>query len=265
MQDITSDSSLRCRACGHRIAMTPETLPSLQLECFCDSAAALRGRMTPHVTFLIPACGERGLANLARDAIAKFTADVSHEVHLLDHQRGAPWPESGSESNALSLMTMLRGVSPFATHVFAMHDDALPIRAGWLSYLLSKPGPVVGVKLSQRSGMAHPSGVLWTREFAMENIGRIPPELPARDVGEFAASWCASWVCHRLPARCPMTPAPWWWGFDCDVSSVTMEFWLSPFYLHLGGGSIGAGRENDRQRRQRVAAWIEAARGALGL
>src|SRR3990167_3969784 len=198
-------------------------------------------------------CG-RGLANLARDAIAKFTADVSHEVHLLDHQRGAPWPESGSESNALSLMTMLRGVSPFATHVFAMHDDALPIRGGWLSFLLSKPGPVVGVKLSQRSGMAHPSGVLWAREFAMENIGRIPPELPARDVGEFAASWCASWVCHRLPARCPMTPAPWWWGFDCDVSSVTMEFWLSPFYLHLGGGSIGAGRENDRQRRQRVAA-----------
>ena len=277
VQDITSDSSLRCRACGHRIAMTPETLPSLQLECFCDSAAALRGRMTPHVTFLIPACGERGLANLARDAIAKFTADVSHEVHLLDHQRGAPWPESGSESNALSLMTMLRGVSPFATHVFAMHDDALPIRAGWLSYLLSKPGPVVGVKLSQRSGMAHPSGVLWTREFAMENIDRIPPELPARDVGEFAASWCAtaftwrpdehpreSWIRGATPTltRVSGDPRRWPWHFDCDISLNDQG---SPFYAHLGGGSIGAGRESFWGHRRRVDAWIEAAREALGL
>lgn len=228
----------------------------------------------PHVAILIPAAGERSLANLARDAIAKFTQDVSHEVHVLDHRRGKPWPESGSEANALSLKLMLLGISPFATHVWAMHDDALPIRAGWLAYLLSKPGPVVGVKISQRSGMAHPSGVLWTRDFALANLAKMDPELPARDVGEFPASWCAEWTSHRpglierVLGRGPVTTTaltPWWWPFDCDVSSETKDYAATALYVHAGGGTIGAGRENDRQRRTRVAEWIGAARRRLGL
>ena len=213
-----------------------------------------------HVAFLIPASGERGLANLARDAIAKFTTDVSHEVWLLDHPRGKPWPDNGSQANGAALQAMLLGLSPDVTHVFAMHDDALPIRHGWLSYLLTKPGPVVGLKMSQRSGMAHASGVLWERDFALDHFLDIPADMPARDVAEFTASWCADWRCHR-PVRDFSIRLPWWFNFDCDLSFIDGDV----AYIHLGGGTIGAGRENDRERAERVRAWIAAARKALDL
>ena len=221
--------------------------------------------VTPHVAFLIPSAGERGLANLARDAIAKFTTDVSHEVWLLDHPRGKPWPDNGSEANGAALQAMLLGLGPDVTHVFAMHDDALPIRPGWLGYLLTKPGPVVALKISQRSGFAHASGVLWDAEFIRERITEIPADMPARDVAEFPASWAARWGCHRvlvnlLPVICEFENQ-WWRRFDCDVSYIEG----SVAYLHFGGGTIGAGRENDAQRSRRVAAWIEAARKGLAL
>lgn len=232
-----------------------------------------------HVAILIPSAGERRLANLARDAIAKFTTDVSHEVWLLDHPRGKPWPDNGSQANGAALQAMILGLSPDVTHVFAMHDDALPIRAGWLSYLLTKPGPVVGVKLSQRSGFAHPSGVLWDAEYISANLEDIPADMPTRDVGEFPAAWCASAWCYRLddtgawvkgdsynPSACailgPRLSLRWPFTFDCDVSFDDKG---EPFFAHAGGGTIGAGRENDLQRRNRVHDWIDAARKALDL
>lgn len=223
--------------------------------------------MPPHVAILIPAVGQRDLANLARDAIAKFTANVSHEVWLLDHPRRPPWPEAGSDGNAMALLRMLDGLGDHVTHVFAMHDDALPIQQSWLSALLAKPGPVRACKISQRSGYAHPSGVLWDVEFALARRQELWPDMPRRDTAEFPASWCAEWHCHRPreAPRCPEWPPPWWWSFDCDVSVWTPVWWRSAFYLHLGGGSIGAGRETEAQRVTRVARWIVAARNALGL
>lgn len=230
--------------------------------------------MTPHVALLIPAAGERQLANLARDAIAKYTTDVSHEVWLLDHPKGNPWPASGSEANAQALCSMIQGLSVNVTHVFAMHDDSLPIRERWLSYLLSKPGPVVGVKASQRNGYAHPSGVLWDRGFAASHAIQMAPELPKRDAGEFPASWLATAVCWR-PLANPLANwvmgqtsrgrvggFGWPWTFDCDVSFNDDG---AAFFAHAGGGTIGAGRENDAARSKRVTAWVRAAREALAL
>lgn len=230
-----------------------------------------------HVAILIPAAGERQLANLARDAIAKYTTDVSHEVWLLDHPRGKPWPALGSEANAMALVAMIDGLRHHVTHVFAMHDDALPIREGWLSYLLSKPGPVVGVKASQRNGYAHASGALWTRGFAMTHYVKMFPEMPTRDVGEFPASWLATALCWRPEedprsnwvkgetpqgSRAHIDVREWPWTFDCDLSFDDDGL---PFFIHLGGGTIGAGRENDTTRAKRVTAWARAAREALGL
>src|SRR3990167_6463781 len=122
--------------------------------------------VTPHVAVLIPSAGQRALASLAQDAIAAFTQDVSHDVRLLDHAGAhVGWPVPGSEAVGLSLAHLraslgLEALPP--THVFVMHDDALPLRAGWLTYLLSKPGPVTGVKLTEGTHMAHGSGVLFT-------------------------------------------------------------------------------------------------------
>ena len=229
-------------------------------------------RRTPHVAILIPSAGHRALANLARVAIAAFTQDVSHEVWLMDHPRGAPWPENGSEANGLALDHLIQASSVFSigppyrpplpkrlTHVFAMHDDALPILAGWLSYLLAQPGPVVGVKASERNGYAHASGVLMEIDFALTHS--MLPDLPTRDAGEWPG-WCAASYCHRLGEH-EWRHAPQWWApFNCDVS---LDGDGQAFYVHLGGGTIQAGNETPGQRDTRVAAWIAAARKGLGL
>ena len=211
-----------------------------------------------HVAILIPSKGQRALANLARDAIAAFTADVSHEVWSLDHQGASHWP-FGSEANGRSLDVMLVGLSRFAvqkpTHIFAMHDDAFPLRAGWLSYLLSKPGPVTGVKASQRNGYAHCSGVLFTHDFAITHS--MLPSLPERDTAEWPANWCAKATCWEpsLWARGPWFHKDHWWqGFKCEISFDDEGV---PFYVHFGGGSLNNRRDRDH--------WIREARKALHL
>ena len=211
--------------------------------------------MTPHVAILIPSAGQRGLANLARDAIAKFTTDVSHEVWLLDT---APDVIHGSQANGRALDRLIQaatvswalGAKP--THVFCMHDDVLPLRAGWLSYLLAQPGPVVGVKASERNGYAHSSGVLFDAEFAVTHS--MLPDLPRRDAGEWPANSMMASICHR-PGKHEWPRAPQWWHpFSCDLS-VDNEG--NVLFIHLGGGTLNS--------RPDTAAWIAAAREALDL
>lgn len=214
-------------------------------------------RRPPHVSILIPSCGQRALANLARDAIAAFTPDVSHDVRLLDHawaRRG--WPQIGSVAVGESLAQLAAGLAVVRpSHVFVMHDDALPLYAGWLSYLLQQPGPVTGVKLTEGTKMAHGSGVLFT--YAAFRAVDLRPDLPHRDAGEAPADWCAPSLCWR-PSRVErqghgLDPT-WWRRFSCDVS---FDDEAAPFYVHFGGGSL-----NNRPDRD---AWIGAARQALGL
>jgi len=213
--------------------------------------------MTPHVAVLIPSAGQRGLANLARDAIAKFTQDVSHEVWLLDT---APDLAHGSEANGRALNRMIQALwrNPLGhplTHVFCMHDDALPTRAGWLPYLLGKPDQVGGVKASERTGFPHASGVLFDMEFAL--MHSMLPDLPRRDTAEWAG-WCAHSHCHRQDyGDCS---GSWWETFDCDVSlwkGVAPGSPWEDFYVHFGGGTLN--------HRPDTVAWIAAARKALDL
>ena len=211
--------------------------------------------MIPHVAILIPSAGQRALANLARDAIAKFTTDVSHEILLLDT---APMVDRGSEANGFALDRLIQGAlwgTPCAlSHVFVMHDDALPLRAAWLSYLLRQPGPVVGVKASEQNGYAHGSGVLFEIGFAQQYS--MLPDLPRRDTAEWPG-WCAESYCHRPPMPGRSSRTPWWWDFSCDVSYEDATDPSTAFYAHFGGGTL-----NNRPDRD---AWIIAARRALDL
>ena len=213
--------------------------------------------MTPHVSILIPSRGQRALANLARDAIAAFTEDVSHDVRLLDHAGArVGWPRLGSDSVGESLNQLVGQaiLQTYGTHVFVMHDDALPLRPGWLAYLLSKPGPVTGVKESEGTKCAHGSGVLYERVFIVTRSLRA--DLPERDAGEWPANWTAEAHPHRL-AECSWAGhhgRQWWARFDCDVSFHDDG---EPFYVHFGGGSLN--------NRPDTAAWIAAARQALTL
>ena len=207
----------------------------------------------PHVAILIPSYGQRALANLARDAIAAFTEDVSHDVRLLDHA-GAKigWPAPGSKSVGKNLEQLWLGVGFEATHVFVMHDDALPLRPGWLAYLLSKPGPVTGVKESEGTKCAHGSGVLYESEFLRHVT--LEANLPARDAGEWPGNWTAKAHPHRQSCVSAQCQSRWWGGFECDVSYHDDGELL---YAHLGGGTLN--------NRPDTMAWIAAAREALGL
>jgi len=228
--------------------------------------------VTPHVAVLIPSAGQRALANLARDAIAAFTQDVSHDVRLLDHAGArVGWPAAGSKAvgESLTQLGAALGLDTAAppTHVFVMHDDALPLRAGWLAYLLSKPGPVTGVKLTEGTKMAHGSGVLFTMEAFLD--ANLRPDLPRRDAGEAPAAWCAETLCWRPQVGddpksrrrvlqnsgiAATSSELWWADYGCDVSFD--DEWV-PMYLHFGGGSLNS--------RPDTTAWIAAARTALDL
>jgi hypothetical protein len=215
------------------------------------------------VAILIPSCGQLGLVNLARDAIARFTTDVQHDVFLLDH---APWSEIGNEANFKALFILREAVMvPAYSHVFVMHDDALPLRLGWLAFLLSKKMPAAAM-VSHRSGRGHSSGTLF--ESGMFAAMDLAPKMPEYDVAEsIALGWGAPMLAWRLSAVMalgPMRNPSWMDAFDCDVSFDEAG---QPFYTHLGGGTIGADSlwAGSPAHRKRIETWIRAAREALGL
>jgi hypothetical protein len=220
------------------------------------------------VAILMPSCGQRGLANLARDAIARYNPEVAHDVFLLDHD---PWSEEGSAANHRALSTLrprLYGGDDY-THVFIMHDDALPLRSGWLSFLLSKPMPAAAM-VSRRSGRGHSSGTLFMAE--MFEWMELAPEMPEYDVAESVpVGWSARTIAwrpreHDAWALRPRIE-PWMALFDCDLSCDDGFADGAAFYAHLGGGTIGATGTppTSRTHRHRVESWIVAAREELGL
>ena len=219
------------------------------------------------VAVLIPSCGQRALANLARDAIAKFTTDVAHDVYLLDHD---PWDEVGGDAHlrALRLLrTAIQTVEDYS-HVFIMHDDALPLRAGWLGMLLARPQPAAAI-VSRRNGRGHSAGTLFDRQ--MFSVMILSPKLPEHDVAESVpCGWGGAQIAWRPPKLGAFKIEPptlvgieWALQFDCDIALDA----AAPFYVHLGGGTIGATgtRPDSAAHRARIFSWIRAARWGLGL
>ena len=211
------------------------------------------------VAILMPSSGQRALANLARDAIASFTG-VPHDVLLLDH---TPYPGCSSDAAHLRALETLRMALCGHSHVFLMHDDALPLRKGWLSLLLSKPGPAAAI-VSHRSGRGQSAGTLFPMDIFRKMDLR--PNLPAYDVAESVpAGWRASMVAWRGPESSSVWKLPAWMrDFDCDIA---VDKHGGAFYAHLGGGTIGTpgGWGGSSAHDQRIAAWIAAARTGLGL
>lgn len=212
------------------------------------------------VAILIPSFGQRGLANLARDAIAAYTWDVPHDVFLLDHGYGE-WEDEGSMANSTALQILRNALTADYTHVFIMHDDSLPVRAGWLTYLMDKPKPA-GAIVSARSGRGHSAGTLFTIGDFMQT--GLFPALPHYDVAESRPSgWVAKNMAWRGKGSCgDWEPPNWMQPYECDVALDDMG---QPFLVHLGGGTIGAGNTHPKSEahRIRIETWIRAARWFL--
>lgn len=205
------------------------------------------------VAFVLPERGQHDLTRLAIDAIQRFT-EQPKSIHVIPDKT---WIATGSLANAKaveSALDTLRRERP--SHVFAMHTDALPVKRGWLDFLLSRPEPMVGYKASQRSGFPHAAGILFDFDFlAALPPGALRPNLPAYDALEGAAlhgpHWSA-WSFTVSPGIWP--PIPVW--MQEPGAEVGLDDTGEVFYVHRGGGTLNGGDHT---------AWIRAAREALDL
>lgn len=255
------------------------------------------------VAFLIPCHNGFHLTKLAVDAIRAFTQDVPHEIWVIDNvssrwtrhgllllaeadrinlilNHTRPWPwwrrpnKFGSRGNGVALEIASKVMpEPRPARFFVMHNDCLPIRAGWLTELdrsrVAQGAVAIGVREDPhptRIHAMHQSGFLMPGEIAVSTS--FLPHLPHLDAGDRITAEIRArgekavttpWHPHREPrlkdCQCPA----WLCNVACDVSTLStfMGAGGEPFYVHKGGGSA--------MSRKEIGAWVTAAREALGL
>jgi hypothetical protein len=234
------------------------------------------------VAIVIVAHGHYALTRLALDAIAALTPE-SHETWVVDNasppgpaaavfqdhsvnllvNHTAPWlnsrPVDGSRANGTALelaASVLRGRPP--RWWFVMHNDAAPMRRGWLPYVRGKTSERVrGVGMyATRPDVMHQSGFLI--DAGVVDAGDFLPNMPDWDAGDRVSLRLGSdrvAMCPNAlsePARRETVPVTFRGGdlaFDDDGRLL---------YAHLGGGTIGAG-----SRRVSEQEWISASRAWL--
>lgn len=233
---------------------------------------------------VIPQHATVELTQLAIEAIRAYTPPDTIEIWVVDNvsarrqrettlalgvsvilNRTAPWQwegplRAGSWANGVALELARRVlVDEPPRRLFCMHNDALPIRSGWLDFLCQRPEAMIGCKASQRNGYPHSAGVLF--DFAaLTTLGPdvLLPHLPAWDVAEGPARqlshWSAWGLTHQGP-RC-VNPCPVSGWLEAEEVEISWDETGRPFYLHKGGGTIN-GRD--------MSDWIARARKALSL
>jgi len=185
----------------------------------------------------------------------------------------APQQTWGSYANAVGLELAVRLIDPTAHYLMSMHMDALPCRAGWLSFLKSKLCDGVGAagvrmdKTRTAEGVLHVLGYMV--DFRLFQKLRLDffPELPELDVGDrvtirlrqagygvFACPntvWEAKLV-ESIPLSSPLRNFQVDRSFDDDGNLI---------FLHLGRGVRKSGGEH--QRGPSPADWIRMVREDL--
>ncbi|HTY22481.1 MAG TPA: hypothetical protein VMC85_05090 [Desulfomonilaceae bacterium] len=163
-----------------------------------------------------------------------------------------------SYANAIALELGVRLVHPDSRYLMSMHMDALPCRAGWLSYLRSKvKGRVAaaGVRMDRTrtpDGVLHVLGYMVDFQLFKKLALNFLPDLPNLDVGdrvtlalrdagyEVFACHNTLWEPHlaaNIPASSPLSQFHIDRSFDDDGDVI---------FLHLGRGvrkSLGVHRK----------------------
>ncbi len=163
-----------------------------------------------------------------------------------------------SYANAIALELAVRLVHSDSRYLMSMHMDALPCRAGWLSYLRSKIRDRVaaaGVRMDRTrtpDGVLHVLGYMVDFQLFKKLALNFLPDLPNLDVGdrvtltlrdagyEVVACHNTLWEPHlaaNIPASSPLSQFHVDRSFDDDGNVI---------FLHLGRGvrkSLGVHRK----------------------
>jgi hypothetical protein len=232
------------------------------------------------VAIVVPCHEAFELTRACLEALRRFT-DVPHEVWVVDNasspatvarlradtsanlilNRTAPWKRrgllgrvlpwyrqagGGSIANGVALELAASVLSP--RFMFVMHNDAMPIKRGWLGYLLSRlDARTRGAGMRQdptRVHAAHQSGLLFDFSLFRPLQMSFMPGLPAYDVGDlvtvrlreagYEVAICDN-VYNQPALRARIPEGHWLAQVHCDIA---FDGAGDPFYLHLGRGTL---------------------------
>lgn len=268
-----------------------------------DVVARARAAAPDAVAIVVPCHEAFDLTRTCLDAIARFT-DVPHEVWVVDNassratverlraettanlvlNRTAPWKRRGPVARFLPWYRQAGGGSiangvalELAANVvdrrwmFVMHNDAMPVKRGWMSYLVSRLGDrtrAVGMRQDPtRVRAAHQSGLLF--DFALfRPLGMsFMPGLPAYDVGDlvtvrlreagYEVAICDN-VYNQPELRERLPAGHWLRQVHCDIAFDRAG---DPFYLHLGRGTLRYSNPGgDHARELALEEWLALVR-----
>lgn len=245
-----------------------------------DIEVVARARVTDGVAIVVPCHEAFDLTSACLEALRRFT-DVPHEVWVVDNasspatverlraetsvnlilNRTAPWNRrgllgrflpwyrqtgGGSIANGVALELAASVLRP--RFMFVMHNDALPIKRGWLSYLLSRlDDRTRGAGMRRdptRVHAAHQSGLLFDFSLFQPLRMSFMPGLPAYDVGDlitvrlreagYEVAICDN-VYNQPGLRARIPASHWLTRVHCDIA---FDGAGEPFYVHLGRGTL---------------------------
>lgn len=187
-----------------------------------------------------------------------------------DSGKGTIWWKQnfgGSVANAIGLEM---GARVCHTHwIFVMHNDALPIRVGWLEEMLSKTNDRVrGVSTRRdpsRVHAMHQSGMLFDFTLFKELRMTFAPNMPEYDVGDgitlslekngYDCYYFQNTFNDPTLLSLPVWNGHWLEEIYCDK---TLNSENEPFYLHLGRGTLQAAGPGNVERKTTVTMWVDA-------
>ena len=266
-----------------------------------DFEVVARARaVAPDAVAIVVPCHEAfELTRACLEALSRFT-DVPHEVWVVDNassaatverlrgetsvnlilNRTAPWKRrgllgrflpwyrqagGGSIANGVALELAASVLSP--RFMFVMHNDAMPVKRGWLAYLLSRlDDRTRGAGMRRdptRVHAAHQSGLLF--DFSLFRPLRMSfmPGLPAYDVGDmitvrlreagYEVAVCDN-VYNQPELRARIPAGHWLARVHCDIA---FDGAGDPFYVHLGRGTLrDSNPSGDHARELPLDDWL---------
>jgi len=188
--------------------------------------------------------------------------------------RNEPAQKNGSYANALGLETVAKIISPETKYFMTLHQDVMPTKKGWLTYLLSKfSDEIRAVGLREDHGRV-PEGVIHVLGYIIDwqIFQRLRlsfwPELPIYDVGDKAIYLLKQagykyFATHNTIWNNKLHEIlrPPYKGLSFDMS---LDDKNDVIFMHLGRG-VRKSQNSSTGRHKSIAGWIDFAQKELDI